>query len=194
MRRICSPASADAERNRQGKYVFDFLKRLLGGGGQEPTSQAMPQGMPQAGQRRTNIGYDADLVPALKRDHADLVKLFGEIGELARQGDYQHIPSMLNAFKVHLEGHLIAENVRFYNYVENAMQHDPDSSALVRSFRREMNAIARGVVDFVKKYQISTFDQRARSEFLADYQTVGGLLAQRIQREESSLYPLYMPG
>jgi hypothetical protein len=100
---------------------------------------------------------------------------------------------MLNAFKVHLEGHLIAENVRFYNYVENAMQNDPESSALVRSFRREMNAIARGVVDFVKKYQVDAFDQRMRAEFMTDYKTVGGLLAQRIQREEGSLYPLYHP-
>jgi hypothetical protein len=100
---------------------------------------------------------------------------------------------MLNAFKVHLEGHLIAENVRFYNYVENAMQGDSESTALVRSFRREMNAIARGVVDFVKKYQLSTFDQQVREEFMADYKTVYGLLAQRIEREESSLYPLYLP-
>jgi hypothetical protein len=83
--------------------------------------------------------------------------------------------------------------VRFYNYVENAMQGDAESTALVRSFRREMNAIARGVVDFVKKYQLSAFDLQMRQEFLADYQTVYGLLAQRIEREESSLYPLYMP-
>ena len=94
---------------------------------------------------------------------------------------------------MHLEGHLIAENVRFYNYVENAMQGDADSTALVRSFRREMNVIARGVVDFVKKYQLSTFDQQAREEFTEDYKTVYGLLAQRIEREEASLYPLYMP-
>jgi hypothetical protein len=94
---------------------------------------------------------------------------------------------------VHLEGHLIAENVRFYNYVENSMQGDVESTALVRSFRREMNAIARGVVDFVKKYQVASFDETMRQEFMADYQTVYGLLAQRIEREESSLYPLYMP-
>ena len=72
-------------------------------------------------------------------------------------------------------------------------QGDADSTALVRSFRREMNAIARGVVDFVKKYQLSTFDQQAREEFTEDYKTVYGLLAQRIEREEASLYPLYMP-
>lgn len=174
--------------------MFDFLRKWLGGG-QGPRSQALPQGVPTLEQRRAGVGiaYDADLVPSLKRDHADLVKLYGAIGDLARQGDFQQIPQMLNAFKVHLEGHLIAENVRFYNYVESSMQGDSESTALVRSFRREMNAIARGVVDFVKKYQLSAFDQQAREEFMADYQTVYGLLAQRIEREESSLYPLYLP-
>lgn len=177
-----------------GDVVFDFLKKWLGGG-QQPTSQALPQGVPTLEQRKAGFGiaYDPELVPSLKRDHGDLVKLYGAIGDLAKQGDFQQIPQMLNAFKVHLEGHLIAENVRFYNYVENAMQGDPESTALVRSFRREMNAIARGVVDFVKKYQVAAFDDAMRREFMADYQTVYGLLAQRIEREESSLYPLYLP-
>lgn len=174
--------------------MFDFFRKLLGSG-QGPRSQALPQGVPPVEQRRAGFGiaYDSELVPALKRDHADLVKLYGAIGERSKQGDFQQVPQMLMAFKVHLEGHLIAENVRFYNYVESAMQGDPESIALVRSFRREMNAIARGVVDFVKKYQLSTFDQQARDEFMADYQTVYGLLAQRIEREEASLYPLYLP-
>jgi Hemerythrin HHE cation binding domain len=174
--------------------VFDLIRKLFGGK-EEPASRALPQGIPSAEQRRNGFGiaYDPALVPALKRDHEDLVKLFGEIGETAKRGDFGEIPQMLNAFKVHLEGHLIAENVRFYNYVENSMRADAESVTLVRSFRREMNAIARGVVDFVKKYQVSRFDQDLRAEFLADYQTVGGLLTQRIQREETSLYPLYQP-
>ncbi len=165
------------------------------GGKEEPRSQALPQGVPTLEQRRAGaaIAYDAELVPALKRDHSDLVKLYGLIGERAQSGDFQQIPQMLNAFKVHLEGHLIAENVRFYNYVENGLQGDAENTALVRSFRREMNAIARGVVDFVKKYQVGSFDPAMRAEFLVDYQTVGGLLAQRIEREEGSLYPLYLP-
>ena len=165
------------------------------GNGQKPTSQALPQGAPTFEQRKAGFGvaYDPQLVPSLKRDHADLVKLYGAIGDLAKQGDFGQVPQMLNAFKVHLEGHLIAENVRFYNYVESVMQGDPESTALVRSFRREMNAIARGVVDFVKKYQVASFDDAMRREFMTDYQTVYGLLAQRIEREEGSLYPLYLP-
>jgi hypothetical protein len=174
--------------------VFDRLRKIFGGK-QVPTSQALPHGVPNAEQRRGGFGitYDPELVPALKHDHTKLVQLFGQVGDEAGRGDFSEIPQMLMAFKVHLEGHLIAENVRFYNYVENAMQGDAENTALIRSFRREMNAIARGVVDFVKKYQLVHFDETLREEFMEDYRTVGGLLAQRIEREESSLYPLYIP-
>lgn len=137
------------------------------------------------------IAYDAALVPSLKRDHGDLVRLFTEIGNQAADRRYGGVPAMLTTFKTHFEGHLIAENVRFYNYVENLMQDDPENLLLIRSFRREMNNIARGVVDFVKKYQINYFDQRTHEAFLEDYRAVGALLAQRIEREEASLYPLY---
>lgn len=162
------------------------------GGGQGPKSQALPQGIPAPEQRReAGISYDADLVPALKRDHVDLVGLYVAIGDEASRGDFQQVPQMLMSFKMHFEGHLIAENVRFYNYVENAVSHDPETTDLVRSFRKEMNAIAKGVVDFVKKYQLPDFDQKAREEFMAEYRVVGGLLTQRVEREEMSLYPLY---
>jgi len=180
--------------NDRGCGVLDRIRRFFGGK-QAPTSQALPNGVPTAEQRRGGFGisYDANLVPALKNDHKVLVQLFGQIGEAADRGDFKQVPQMLMAFKVHLEGHLIAENVRFYNYVENSMQGDVENTALIRSFRREMNAIARGVVDFVKKYQLPEFDADQRSEFMSDYRTVGGLLGQRIEREETSLYPLYSP-
>lgn len=139
------------------------------------------------------MAYDAALVASLTQDHHDLVHLFQRIGRLAESGDHMAIPPLLVSFKTRLESHLIAENVRFYNYVENSLRDDSENLALIRSFRREMNAIARGVVDFVKKYQISRFSEDDRRAFLDDYQAVGRLLAERIEREEHSLYPLYQP-
>ena len=170
--------------------MFGLIKKVLSSESeQSPRTLALETSAAVRGPRA--IAYDAALVPSLKRDHGDLVKLFTEIGNRAADRSYGDIPAMLITFKTHFEGHLIAENVRFYNYVENLMQDDPENLLLIRSFRREMNTIARGVVDFVKKYQINYFDQRTHEAFLADYRVVGGLLAQRIEREEASLYPLY---
>ncbi|UXI68508.1 hemerythrin domain-containing protein [Tahibacter amnicola] len=135
--------------------------------------------------------YDSALVGQLKGDHQDLVQLFQNIGRLTELNRWSDIPAQLIGFKSRLEAHLLAENVRFYNYVEYTLRDDSENLGLIRDFRREMNSIARGVIDFVKKYQSGTFDQRAREAFLADYRSVGALLVQRIEREEESLYPLY---
>lgn len=137
--------------------------------------------------------YDPQLIKSLEKDHGDLVSLFGLIGDCARNGNYTRIPQLLTDFKTGFEAHLIAENVRFYNYVETSLENDQENYALIRSFRREMNQIARGVVAFVKQYQLSHFSEEARRTFIDDYESVGALLTQRIEREERSLYPLYQP-
>lgn len=173
--------------------MLGFMRRLIGRPAEPPVPTGGVATFGAISTPARPIAYDADLVPALKQDHHDLVALFSEIGHCARLDRFDDIPSLLTRFKMDLEAHLIAENVRFYNYVERALEGDSENTMLIRSFRREMNAIARGVVDFVKKYQLAGFDPEKRAAFMEDYRTVGDLLAQRIQREEASLYPLYQP-
>jgi hemerythrin-like domain-containing protein len=171
-----------------GPAMLDMIKRWIG---QEPDSRQMaylaPKGMPAPRIPR----YDSSLIPSLKHDHHNLVEMYEQIGRLAEMGRFRELPATLVAFKTALESHVISENVRFYNYVENSLSGDDENIQLIRSFRKEMNAIARGVVDFVKKYQRYDFDETMRQSFLREYAAVGGLLAQRIQREENNLYPLY---
>ena len=172
--------------------MLDLIRRFIG---QAPAqeqksgihySQLSPQG-------RRAPSYDSRLIDSLKQDHADLVDLFGQIGQRVDSHRYHEIPQMLVAFKTRLESHLIAENVRFYNYVEISLTGDDEDFNLMRSFRREMNVIARGVVDWVKKYQLRGVDDGNRAVFMSDYRNIGALLNQRIEREEHSLYPLYQP-
>lgn len=176
-----------------------LIARLLGRepasdrGQTRPVSERYAASAAAAPAPRGQLRFDPDLIHSLENDHRDLVALFGRIGDCARRDDFGPVPAMLLKFKTSLEAHLIAENVRFYNYVENSLAGDTENYALIRSFRREMNQIARGVVDFVKKYQSGNFDAAARAAFMEDYHAVGALLTQRIEREERSLYPLYQP-
>jgi len=140
-----------------------------------------------------SIRYDPDLVPTLKGDHADLVGMYGQLGQDVRAGQFHRIPNALLAFKTRLEAHLLIENVRFYVYLEQSMANDSDNMALIRDFRREMNGIARGVVDFVRRYQQQHVYAGNQVEFIREYEEVGQLLAMRIEREEGNLYPLYHP-
>ncbi len=146
-----------------------------------------------SGPQRT-IRYDPALLNSLLHDHAELGALFERIGKLMQDGRYEEIRPELVNFKTRLEAHILTENVRFYTYLEQSLASDTHNAEMMRDFRREMNTIARGVVVFVKKYQSpGTFDATLQSEFAADYQSVGALFKQRINREESSLYPLYQP-
>ena len=171
--------------------MLQLLKRLIG---QDEPRREPPAPARGAAPAPRVPAYDSRLIESLKHDHHQLVELFQQIGSTAERGRFHELPALLVAFKTGLESHVIAENVRFYNYVENSLSSDAENLALIRSFRREMNAIARGVVDFVKKYQNASFSDATRESFLRDYAVVGGLLSQRIQREEASLYPLYQPG
>ena len=137
------------------------------------------------------ISYDPSLVDTLKRDHGDLVGQYQRLGQLQQLGRYNDIRGELVNFKTRFEAHILTENVRFYTYLEQSLMNDGHNAELMRDFRREMNTIARGVVTFVKKYQAAEFTVAEREQFDQDYQAVGGLLSQRIEREESSLYPLY---
>lgn len=177
--------------------MFEFVKRWMG---QDTATVAAPPAH-RSGQPSAAAGsvasrapsFDSRLIESLKHDHHSLVELFQQIGQTAERARFHELPALLIAFKTGLESHVIAENVRFYNYVENSLAGDEENLLLIRSFRREMNAIARGVVDFVKKYQRAPFTEATRDAFLRDYAVVGGLLSQRIQREEANLYPLYQP-
>jgi Hemerythrin HHE cation binding domain len=135
--------------------------------------------------------FDAQLVPQLTHDHRELAHAYEQIGLLPERDRWDLLPAQLLTFKSQLEAHLLAENVRFYNYVEYTLRDDEENFSLIRDFRREMNTIARGVIEFVKKYQHPLVSAAERGAFLADYRQVGALLVQRIEREEGSLYPLY---
>lgn len=172
-----------------------FFSRLFGGGDKQDSRHATHNSHARidTAARARGISYDASLIERLKNDHEDLVALYQKIGSLLESGKYGDIRSELVNFKTRFEAHILTENVRFYVYLEQQLQ-DSHNIELMRDFRREMNTIARGVVEFVKKYQFTAFDAGLREQFAQDYRTVGGLLAQRIEREESSLYPLYQSG
>lgn len=168
-----------------------FFSRLLGHHDDLPPVPANAIPIPSAPPRQ--IGYDPRLVDSMLKDHAHLGQIFGSIGDAQKAGNYGDIRTLLVNFKSRLEAHVLTENVRFYNYLEQSLANDPANASVMHDFRREMNGIARAVIDFVKKYQSSQFTPEERRQFALDYDAVGKVLVQRMDNEESNLYPLYQP-
>src|SRR6185369_2025266 len=140
-----------------------------------------------------SLTYDPGLVKLLKDDHQSLIQLFQQIDAACRALDIGECKDALRRFQSRLTDHLIVENTRFYLYVKNAMKaSDPASSGIARSFQAEMHQIAKVVTSFVDKY--SQNEELLRSAaFAQELHGIGQALAERIEREEKTLYPLYVP-
>ncbi len=167
--------------------MFNFFKK-----NKPPVESAQPQEQyaPAPG---TEIRYDPTLVDTLKRDHQQLLTAYGEIQAAFEDEDFELVSAQLNDFRAALHAHLLTENVRLYIYLNRQMAGDELNSDLIHGFRREMDSIGRNVLKFLKKYQTIGVDRELAPAFGRDFAAIGKVLVERIQQEESTLYPLYMP-
>lgn len=139
------------------------------------------------------IAYDPNLIQALLHDHAQLGAIYSQIGAADEADNFDEVRRLLALFKTRLEAHVLTENVRFYNFLEQSMAGDNNNVDLMRDFRREMNDIVRQVLTFTRKYLPNDLPLTVRKGFRADYTAIHAVLERRLDSEESSLYPLYQP-
>jgi regulator of sigma D len=163
-----------------------FRQSLSEGGAAAPVVAAAPD-------RAEKILYDPRLIDALLRDHAELGRLFARIGTVGEAGNFSEAHSLLLTYQARLKAHVVAENVRFYDYLEQSLADDPDALRVMRTYRRKMAAIGHSVFAFVQKYQSCAFTPDERQQFAADYKVVGQALENRLDNEEDNLYRLYRP-
>ncbi len=149
--------------------------------------------IPEPSRDHARYNYSPGLLPRLESEHGELLRLHGELERMAADGRFTAIPAALAAFKSKFDLHILNENLHFYGYVEEKSVKEPEDRDLIRSFRGEMNAISRGVVNFIKKYRSIGVHAVSAREFLVELRQVGILLIKRMEREERDLYGLYRP-
>lgn len=142
----------------------------------------------------TQLHYDPNLVPNLVSDHHMLLGIFGEITAAMEQKNMIRTKEKLGEFGDALRGHLLKENVRFYVYLQHSLEGDAENAAIMHEFRREMQHIGKAVADFLHKYTAEgEWDGRMWQSFQQEVGGIGKVLTRRIETEENSLYPLYLP-
>jgi len=141
--------------------------------------------------RDNGIKFRPQLVTSLTNDHQEIVTLYGEMFDLMSQHKYILLSEKITEFKRALQAHVIVENVQFYTYLEVKLSNDEINLEFIQDVRREMNGIARAVVQFSKKYEKAHFNDQIKEEFISDLESIGKVLTQRVAMEESQLYTLY---
>jgi Hemerythrin HHE cation binding domain len=126
-----------------------------------------------------------DLVAELKKEHAALAALLGEIK--ARGFGSPEVARKLLLVRHGLSGHLRKEDEQLYPVLRRAAERDERLRHLVDVFAREMTEVARTAHDFFTKYA----EGGDGAAFMREFGRVAALLAARIRNEEALLYAAY---
>lgn len=139
----------------------------------------------------TSFAYAPELIAGLQAEHRGLLRRFVELEKLVGTRHFDAIPHNLAAFKSKFNVHMLRENLHCYGYLEQGLAGRPADLATARRFRGEIDAIARGVLDFVERYRSAGVRPANAQDFVTGLRAVGNTLLQRFQREEKELFVLY---
>jgi regulator of sigma D len=146
---------------------------------------------PQPQAPGTRIGYDPLLLDQLRRDHRKMLDLFAVTQALLITHDYAGVQRKLGEFRVMLQDHMLTANTKLYIYVSRQLSEDAVYSSLINTVRRELLDNSRQIMEFLRTYSAMRLDDNSAQMFQTELISIGEALMQRIEREESSLFPLY---
>jgi hypothetical protein len=150
-----------------------------------------PHPTPQPSAPGTRIGYDPLLLQRLQADHQRMLELFTQTQELLTTHDYDGVRRKLGALRITLQDHLMTASVKFYVYVSRHLANDAAKTAIINEYRREMLINSRQIMDFLRTYSAARLDDSFADTFQIELLVIGSALVQRIEREQSTLFPLY---
>ena len=140
----------------------------------------------------TELYYDPELINNLKDDHQKLLKIYNDMGEALSSNNFDQLASLFTDFKTQLQKHILTENLKLNIYLSHAITNDPDSLAIITELRAEMQKIGRAVNKFFNHYAKIPWTEEQILSFPEEFNNTGSILVDRIEREESNLYPLYL--
>jgi len=139
----------------------------------------------------TQILYDPALVPRLKQDHAQLIRIFNSLTVAIKLQKYAEASDLLDSFKALFNAHALTEYTKLYIFLDYAFRSDPTHHELIIQFRKEMHDIGRAVRAFYIKWSSQSPDKMSSTIFKTEIEIIGNILIERIETEESRLYEIY---
>jgi len=139
----------------------------------------------------TRIGYDPMLLTRFRGDHRRMLGIFTQVQDLLLTHDYDGVRRKLGEFRILLQDHLMLASAKLYVYVARLHANDNATSARIRAHRQDMLHNNRLIMDFLRTYSAARLDDSFAAEFQSELLAIGAALVERIDQEESTLYPLY---
>ncbi len=129
------------------------------------------------------------LIPTLRQQHQELARLVEEMNAALERGEGAAVCSVLKSLSKALLAHLKLEDQEIYPGLVRAAEASGDAKMLetAKTFASNMQRITESMQDFLTRHQTELHLDRFRT----GWSTLRGVLAKRIESEETTLYPLY---
>lgn len=134
------------------------------------------------------------LLTTLHAQHRAVATLAAEVSDAVAHGDCDGIQRSLHALRAALGAHLALEDAELYPALSRAAEQTGLAlpTSIARTYEHNMTAISTALTAFLDSYHEQRWAQpNALDEFRRDWALVSQLLADRINSEETTLYPLY---
>lgn len=141
----------------------------------------------------SEVSYHADLIERFTGHHVALRKVFATLRGHTAADRFKEAEKSLQTFRHAFTGHLLEENVKLYTYLTKCLAADEGSLEVMLDMRAEMMRIGKSVMGFVGCYVAIGINADNKRRFLVELDAVGEVLVERMEREEDSLYTMYMP-
>lgn len=178
--------------------MFKFIRKLFFGKKEllppspQKSNESIIKQVPKT-KIKSVIPYNPELIEGLQEDHKALLTIYSKIMEHAKAKQYAELTFGLDGFDELLKSHLRKESHELYMYLEFVVAKDEgnEDRKMFRDFRLEMKEIAVTVRGFVNQYTNIPVTNTTVDQFIADFTQLGGVLVERINREEKNLYLIY---
>ncbi len=129
------------------------------------------------------------LIATLRQQHQELVRLVEQMNAVLERGEEGAVCKVLSSLSQALRTHLALEDREVYPGLIRAAEASGDAKMLetARLFASNMQRITDSLQDFLSRHQAEFHLERFRT----GWNTLSGVLAKRIESEETTLYPLY---
>ena len=140
------------------------------------------------GGKGLGTGGIKDTIVRLRDEHATLLEIAGKITETFSNDicDCDKINKLLHTFLNVLKAHLKAEDL----YLYPSYYKDEDKKFIAQQYSKEMKGITKVVLDYFN-YWDENLSQKNFVHFIEDTRGLFSALVNRIDKEESELYPIF---
>lgn len=136
--------------------------------------------------------FDMSLISSLESDHEQILDLFNKVLISARSKEYSNVQLSLVEFATSFTDHIQVEDDHLYSYLKILARNKSNiEQKVVGEFFSEMKNISISIFTFLTQNPFIPINESNIDMFIEEFEKVGLLLQDRIQREENVLYPIY---